>query len=268
MGTLVDEHADVVDVASTVIDLAVRNYLFIEEQPRAHFGRGDWLLRKRNDAGDELLPYERAVFDAIFAGDDNVLVSDLDAVLRPRLSEVQALLYDDMVRQGWFGERPDAVRSRWTTAGWVLVAAGVVLTAILAAVSTYGLVGIAVVLAGVALAGSGQVAPARTSRGSKVMRELHDYRGYLEAGDIDDIPLGQREELVSRFFPYAVVFGLGERWAAALAAMDVDDTPDEPLYWYGAPEDWHLSDAGTSLPSMAQALSSAIGSRRLLATGD
>ena len=79
MGTLVDEHADVVDVASTVIDLAVRNYLFIEEQPRAQFGRGDWLLRKRNDAGDELLPYEREVFDAIFADRDNVLVSDLDA---------------------------------------------------------------------------------------------------------------------------------------------------------------------------------------------
>ena len=268
MGTLVDEHADVVDVASTVIDLAVRNYLFIEEQPRAQFGRGDWLLRKRNDAGEELLPYEREVFDAIFAGRDNVLVSDLDAVLRPRLSDVQALLYDDMVRQGWFGERPDAVRSRWTTAGWVLVVAGVVLTAILAAVSTYGLVGIGVVLAGVALAGSGQVAPARTSRGSKVLRELQDYRAYLEAGDIDDIPLEQREELVSRFYPYAVVFGLGERWATALADMDVDDTPDEPLYWYGAPENWHLSDAGTSLPSMAQALSSAIASRRLLAAGD
>ena len=139
---------------------------------------------------------------------------------------------------------------------------------VLAAVSTYGLVGIGVVLAGVALAGSGQVAPARTSRGSKVLRELQDFRAYLEAGDIDDIPLQQREELVSRFYPYAVVFGLGERWATALADMDVDDTPDEPLYWYGAPENWHLSDAGTSLPSMAQALSSAIGSRRLLATGD
>jgi uncharacterized protein (TIGR04222 family) len=266
MGTLVDEHADVVDVASTVLDLAVRNYLFIEEQPRAQFGRGDWLLRKRNDAGDELLPYEREVIEAIFAGSDNVLVSELEAVLRPRLSDVQALLYDDMVRQGWFGERPDAVRSRWTTAGWVLVAAGVVLTGILAAVTTYGLVGLGVILAGVALAGSGQVAPARTSRGSKVLRELQDYRAYLEAGDIDDIPLAQREELVSRFYPYAVVFGIGDRWAAALAAMDVDDTPDEPLYWYGAPEDWHLSNAGTSLPSMAQALSNAIGSRRLLAT--
>ena len=66
MGTLVDERADVVDVASTVIDLAVRNYLFIEEQPRERFGRGDWLLRRRNDAGHELLPYEREVFDTLF----------------------------------------------------------------------------------------------------------------------------------------------------------------------------------------------------------
>ncbi len=179
MGTLVDEHADVIDVAATVIDLAVRNYLFIEEQPGAHHGRGDWALRRRNAPGDELLAYEREVFDALFSGADHVMVSGLDGVLRPRLSDVQALLYDDMVRQGWFGERPDAVRTRWTTAGWVLVAAGVVLTAVLATVSTFGLVGVAVVLAGVALTASGQVAPARTSRGSKVLRELETFRGFL-----------------------------------------------------------------------------------------
>ncbi len=265
MGTLVDQHADVIDVASTVIDLAVRNYLFIEELPGVHYGRGDWLLRRRNDPGDELLPYEREVFDALFSVEDQVEVSRLEAALRPRLSDVQALLYDDMVRQGWFGERPDAVRSRWTTAGWVLVAAGVVLTAILAAVSTFGLVGVAVVLAGVALAGSGQIAPARTSRGSKVLRELQDFREFLAEGDIEEIPLAQREELVSRFYPYAVVFGLGDRWAQALAAMDTDETPDEPLYWYGAAQDWHLSDVAGALAAMSGALTSGIGSRRLLA---
>jgi uncharacterized protein (TIGR04222 family) len=264
MGTLVDEHADVVDVAATVIDLAVRNYLFVEERVGDPSGRADWLLRRRNDAGDELLPYEREVFSALFGQGDDVLVSDLDSAMRSRLPGVQALLYDDMVREGWFGERPDAVRSRWTTAGWVLVTAGLVLTGVLALVSTFGLVGLAVVLAGVSLAAAGQVAPARTSRGSKVLRELREYRAFLADAPTDEIPSEQREELVSRCYPYAVVFGLGERWAEALATMDVDDSPDEPLYWYGAPEDWHLSDAATSLASFSAALTSALAGRRLL----
>ncbi len=268
MGTLVDERADVIDVSSTVIDLAVRNYLFIEELPPASTGQGDWLLRRRNDPGDELLPYEREVFAAIFDGidpSDAVSLGSLDTQLRPRLGTIQALLYDDMVRQGWFGERPDAVRSRWTTAGWVLVAAGVVLTGVLAWVSTFGLVGLAVVLSGVSLAAAGQVAPARTASGSRVLGELQDYRSFLAQSTSDDIPLGQREELVSRIFPYALVFGLGERWAASLAAMDTDDAADEPLYWYGGPHEWHLSDSASQLLRLSTALTAAIGSRRLLA---
>ncbi len=265
MGTLVDERADVVDVSSTIIDLAVRNYLFVEELPRSEFGYHDWLLRRRNAAGDELLTYEREVFEATFSVGDVVRVSQLEGVLRNRLPGVQALMYDDMVGQGWFNERPDAVRSRWTTAGWVLLAAGAVLTVVLAVASAFGLVGIAMVLAGVALAGVGQVAPARTERGAQVLAELKQFRSYLEDPDIAEIPESQREELISRFYPYALVFGLGERWAQALAATDTDETSDEPIYWYGAPQNWHLSDAAPTMVRLAGALSSAISSRRLLA---
>ena len=265
MGTVVDQHADVVDVASTILDLAVRNYLFVEELPQAATGVRDWVLRRRNDPGDELLPYEREVFDAIFGQSDTVPVSALADTLRPRLPVVQASLYGDMVQQGWFVERPDAVRSRWTTAGWVLVATGVVLTVVLALASTFGLVGLAVVLAGVALAASGQVAPARTSRGSRLLVQLRAFRDFLEAVELSSVPAEQREEVVSRCFPYAVVFGLTDRWAAALAATDTDDEPDEPVYWYGAREDWHLNRAAPSLVDLAVALNSSIAPRRLLA---
>ena len=264
MGTLVDERADVVDVSSTIVDLAVRNYLFVEELPRTQHGRHDWLLRRRNDAGDELLPYEREVFDAIFSDRDEIKVSELEGVLRDRMPGVQALMYDDMVGQGWFKERPDAVRSRWTTAGWVLLGAGAVLTVVLALASTFGLVGLSVVIGGAALAAVGQITPARTAKGSKVLAELKEFRAFLETPEVEAIPAHQREELISRFFPYALVFGLGERWADELAATDTDDEPDEPIYWYGAPENWHLSDAAPTMMRLTTALSGAIATRRLL----
>lgn len=264
MGTLVDERVDVVDVSATIVDLAVRNYLFVEELPRTTHGHHDWLLRRRNPAGDELLSYEREIFGAVFSSGDEVKVSELEDVLRHRMSAVQSLMYDDMVRQGWFTERPDAVRSRWTTAGWVLLAAGVVLTVVLALASSFGLVGLAMVIAGAVLAATGQVTPARTGLGSRVLAELRQFRAFLEAPAADELPPQQREELISRFFPYSVVFGLADRWADALAATDPDDSPDEPIYWYGAPHDWHLSDAAPTLVRLMSALSSAIAPRRLL----
>ncbi len=264
MGTLVDERADIIDVSSTIIDLATRNYLFIEELPHDHYGRLDWLLRRRNDAGDELLNYEREIFEAMFASSSEVRVSDLDSRLRDRLAVIQASMYDDVVAQGWFAERPDSVRNRWATAGWVLVGAGVVLTIVLALTGTFGLLGLAVVIAGVALALAGQLAPARTAKGAHLLEGLKQFRAYLERADVSDLPTQQREELISRLYPYALVFGMGERWADALAATDVDADPDDPVYWYGAPRDWHLSDAAPSLANLSTALDTAIVSRRLL----
>ena len=174
------------------------------------------------------------------------------------------MLYDDVVQQGWFAERPDAVRNRWTTAGWVLVVTGVVLTGVLAVASTFALVGLAVVLAGVALVVAGQAAPARTARGSRALGDLRQFRSFLAQATLDDVPTAQREELASRCYPYALVFGLGERWAEMIAGLDQDADPDEPLYWYGAPENWHLSDAGPSLIHLSTALGGSIANRRLL----
>ncbi len=81
---------------------------------------------------------------------------------------------------------------------------------------------------------------------------------------MSDLPARQREELISRFYPYALVFGFGERWAEALAATDDDPDPDEPVYWYGAPRDWHLSDAAPSLGHLSTSLNAVISSRHLL----
>ena len=47
MGLLVDERADTLDVTATIIDLAVRGYLSIEEVPKTGwFGRRDWRLTR------------------------------------------------------------------------------------------------------------------------------------------------------------------------------------------------------------------------------
>jgi len=264
MGTLVDERADVVDVAATIVDLAVRNYLFIEEIDRGAFGRMDWMLRRRNASGDGLLKYEQTIFEAIFAHSEQVLLSALPEVLRDQMAHMQAQMYSDMVDQGWFAERPDAVRGRWTTAGWVLIGCGAVLTVVLALVSTFGLAGLAIVIGGVALAAAGQIAPARTAEGSQVLSQLPDLREWLAGAAIDQLPRNQREQVLSRLYPYALVLGEGDRWAQAIADIDEDPDPDEPLYWYGAPADWHLSDVAPSLHNLTANLSAALGSRRLL----
>lgn len=266
VGTVVDESADLVDITATLLDLAVRNYLTVTELPReGEFGRMDWLLTRRHAGGSELLPYEKSLLDAIFADGDEVAVSALGPSLRPRLVAVRENLYADVVTQGWFTQRPDAVRNRWTTSGLVLVGAGAVLTVVLAAVSRFGLVGLAVMLCGVALALSGQETPARTARGAAVLGRISGLRAYLAAESAADLPEDKRLEFASRCLPYATVLGLTEKWALEIAATDEDDTPDEGIGWYNGPDNWHLSNIGESLANFVTAVNGSLSSRRLFA---
>jgi Predicted membrane protein (DUF2207) C-terminal domain/Predicted membrane protein (DUF2207) N-terminal domain len=266
VGTVVDETADVVDITATLLDLAVRNYLTIVELPRqSQFGRLDWQLQQLNEGGPELLPYEKALLDAVFADGEAVTVSSLGPALRPRLGLVREQLYADVVTQGWFANRPDAVRNRWTTAGLVLVGAGVVLTVVLAIVTKFGLVGFAVMLAGVALALAGQVAPARTARGAAVLGRVAGLQRYLAEETSADLPQSHRLEFASRCLPYAAVLGLTEKWALEIAATDDDDDPDAGIGWYSGPENWHLSDIGESLSNFVTAFGGSLSTRRLLA---
>ncbi|TCM47019.1 DUF2207 domain-containing protein [Kribbella sp. VKM Ac-2568] len=265
VGTVVDETADVVDITATLLDLAVRNYLTIVELHReSHFGKLDWELRRLNAGGPELLPYEKALLDAVFAEADTVTVSTLGHALRPRLGLVREQLYADVVTQGWFASRPDAVRNRWTTAGLVLLGAGALLTIVLAIVTKFGLVGFAVMLAGVALTLAGQVAPARTARGAAVLGRVAGLQRYLADETSADLPQSHRLEFASRCLPYAAVLGLTEKWALEIAATDDDDDPDAGIGWYSGPENWHLSNIGESLSNFVAAFGGTLSSARRL----
>ncbi|WP_329005606.1 DUF2207 domain-containing protein [Kribbella sp. NBC_00709] len=265
VGTVVDETADVVDITATLLDLAVRNYLTIVEQPReSHFGKLDWELQRLHQGGPELLPYEKALLDAVFADGDSVLVSALGPSLRPRLNLVREQLYADVVTQGWFNNRPDAVRNRWTTAGVVLLGAGVVLTVVLAIVTKFGLVGFAVMAAGLVLALVGQAAPARTARGAAVLGRVAGLQHYLANESSANLPQSHRLEFASRCLPYAAVLGLTEKWALEIAATDDDDDPDAGIGWYSGPENWHLSDIGESLSNFVTSFGGSLTTARRL----
>ena len=65
VGTIIDESADTIDVSATVMDLAVRGFMRIEEiQDGNVFSRTDWrLVQLPPPAGQTLRPYEATVLD-------------------------------------------------------------------------------------------------------------------------------------------------------------------------------------------------------------
>jgi hypothetical protein len=214
IGTVVDERVDPTDLAATVLDLAVRNYLWISEQ-----GSEDWLLVRRNLPDDALTAYESTVLDALLPN-DRVRLSDLSTV---DTKPIRDALYADVVARNWFTHRPDRERARWTVAGAALTVLGIAATVVLAVTAGHALIGLALVIGGLALILGARWMPARTRRGSVLVQQVRGLLTYLRGADPTSLPAADRDTVIARSFPYALVLGDTDHWLAISG---------DTLHWY------------------------------------
>ncbi|SOD98082.1 DUF2207 domain-containing protein [Blastococcus haudaquaticus] len=228
LGTVLDGHAQRHEVTATMLDLAVRGFLRIEELPPDADDEGaaeDWRL-VRGAPPHGLRPYEQRLLDAFFADGDAVVLSGLQERFAGIESDVCAELYRDVVQLGWFREDPAAMRRRWYAIGAVALLAGIALTVVLALTSTWALAGLGVVVGGlVVLALAGRM-PRRTQEGTAVLERVRAFRDHLASDDprwpaghgrIDDVAEAARGDARVRYLPYAVALGVAADWAERLA---------------------------------------------------
>jgi uncharacterized membrane protein YgcG len=220
LGTLIDQRANPLDVTATIVDLAARGYLTIEELPhRRILGKPDWTLTKGKGGGD-LLEYERALFDGLFTAKDTVRVSTLRNNFASRMQKVENALYDDAVTQGWFVRRPDRVRSFWKGMGVVALVLAGGLTFLLAKYTHAGLLGVALVVGALVLLVSARWMPSRTVKGTAALIRALGFRRFMVESDPEREHFAERRNLFTEYLPYAVVFGVTEKWARAFAGLD------------------------------------------------
>jgi hypothetical protein len=261
VGTLLDEQANVIDVTATIVDLAVRGHLRIEELPRkGWFSSRDWKLVQLPGGTGELLTYESLLYAGLFESGTEVRLSSLKKQFAERLKRVQTALYDDVTRAGWFRGRPDTVRGRWQAAGVVVAVGGGWVTYLLFERLHWAPVGIALTLVGVFLFLMARRMPARTARGSAVLAQARGFREYVRTAEAHQLRYEEGQDIFSRYLPYAIVFGETEHWVKVfgpLAAAGAAGAAAGPT-WYSGPDGWSSSSFGESLDGFTSATSGTI----------
>lgn len=262
VGTIADEHVDPVDVTATLLDLAVRGHLQITELPHGPHEVLDWKLA-RATGSDNLLAYEQRFLDAIAPVDGETLVSQLPETLAPALGDIQNDLYDEVVKRGWFDNRPDSTRNKWRTLGVASVVVALVAAVVLVAFTTFGLLALVLLLLAGLLVWIAPRMPRRTQAGSKVLTGLRALSALLTTQPTDRMPQGREIEEISKLLPYAVVLGGKQRWLRAMVeADDCAETPDPyTIDWYHAPETWHLQDLPASLTQFVNTVQGELSGR-------
>lgn len=238
LGTLLDEKADVRDVTATIVDQAVRGYLRIdpvgdEQEPEGTAPR-DYTLVKLREGDDAMPAYGRTLFDSIFDGREQVTLTDLKATFAADLAKVQKELYSDVTDRGWFHRNPQTARVTWASIAVVGLVVGVIGTLVLAANSRWALVGLPVVIVSiVALALTG-AAPARTAEGTKVLAQTKGFKLFLETADGYRLRFEEGHDIFSQYLPYAIAFGIADKWSAKFAALAQEGYDVPTPTWYGA----------------------------------
>ena len=297
LGLVADKEVAPVAVSATIVDLAVRGYLRIEELagsaaepgPRRGGKEADWRLVKLKEPDRDLAGYERELFEDLFrrakpstpAGGDeagggaaadgdglaSIKLSRLGRRFHQQFAQLQRGLYDDGVRRGWFTARPDQVRTGWFWIGVVLVVVGAVATVALAALTGAGLVPVPILLVGLALVVGARWMPSRTAAGRALARRVRGFRTYLTTPGLGSAGAGTADRF-SPYLPYAIVLGLTRQWTFAFAQRGLQPQvgwyrghmPFSP-FWYHSMNDFTRSSASnlTSTPPSTSGGSSGSG---------
>ncbi|MFD9963707.1 DUF2207 family protein [Amycolatopsis sp. NPDC058986] len=221
VATVTTGRASPVDLAATVLDLVVRNYLWVSAEDTG------WRLTRRNPADEHLTVFERAVFAVVLPdGEDSVTLAELRR-RRIDIGQVRDALHADVVRNGWFSQPPSRRLGRLGRAGIRVVFYGLFLTVLLAFTVGYAPLGVIVMLAGAAAVVASALLPARRSGGRLLRRRLRGLGERLALTKAKSLAKPERELVFSRGLPYALALGELGAWTSIFAELK----HPPPVYW-------------------------------------
>jgi uncharacterized membrane protein len=256
-GTLTDEAVDMRDITATVVDLAVRGFIRIEQtEERGLFGLINTeefrfhLLKPRADWSG-LAVHERRVLAGIFRdGSESVALADLKDEFYTELDGIRSAIMDRLVTDGMFRVRPDKTRTAWTVGGLFL---GILLGFFgSAAAGAFSLTPVPFIIAGVLCAliviVFGRLMPARTVAGTRSLEQVLGFEEFLERVEKDRYDMAPpTPDMFERFLPYAMAFGVERQWAKAFDGLDI-----QPPTWYAGvhPGAFNASSFSRSISGM------------------
>jgi hypothetical protein len=237
-GTLVDQSAAMRDITATIVDLAIRGYIVIEEKDKSgvmgltHNKEYIFHLKKSTKEWASLKPHELVLLAGIFSNGAvaDVELSSLQNEFYKTIPSIQESIFDGLMERGYFQHRPDYERSAYVGGG---IAMGAVLFFLGNAVAQkMGMVAtpffIGAILSGGIIAGFGFFMSARTVSGVKALSGVLGFEDFLTHVEADHMErVGQTPETFERFLPYAMALGVEKKWVGAF-----QNIYSQPPSWY------------------------------------
>ncbi len=264
---LVKESISMKTWPATLIDLAVRGYVTIEEDKPSFFGwlGKNYIVKKKKEPDVDLQSFETAYLNILFEYQDYFSTKELKNApsrsrgLYLRMKELEKDLYKEVdLDTNAYEKKVSKEKIFGSFAG-----VGFVIMWILLAFSSFigeliggkFLVLLLAILVSVGIIVWFLKFEARLSAEGAIMRE--DWLGfklYLETAERYRMQ-NLTPEIFEKYLPYAMIFGIEKKWAKAFQSITMN-----PPTWYGVYGGYHTGTPGFSASAFSSSLSSSFSS--------
>jgi uncharacterized membrane protein len=234
VGTLVDEKLDPRDITSTILGLAVKGYIKIEETKEEGliFDKKDYYLKKVKESDVNLTSFETEIMKSLFPATlPGTLISSLKNRFYTNLDLLRKTLYGELIRKKYFLGNPEKVRKLYGGISFFVMVFGGFAFLLLSPDSPVKSV-IAAILTGIPVMLFAKYMPAKTKAGARAFMEILGFQEFMNRAEKDRLERMKDVNLFSKFLPYAIALDVADNWAKAFKGI------------YQNPPDWYVSPGG------------------------
>jgi len=253
VGAMVDEKLDPRDITATIVGLAVKGFIKIEETKEEGiiFDRTDYYLKKLKDSDGSLSGFEQQLMLNVFGSMPGKMISELKNTFYKNIPSLKSSLYKELVRKKYFTTNPENVRVTYSVIGAALGFGIAFALSTLLGDAIGGIRAISAgVLTGISVLGFAKFMPAKTRGGSAVYMHILGFQEFMNRAEKDQLDRMKDQNLFSKFFPYALALDVADNWAKAFEGIY-----QEPPDWYGSPSGMHTFSPSSFTHSFNSAMS-------------
>ncbi len=266
-GPLIDEHIESYEITAALVDIAERGYLRVIGERTEH---GHAFIFEQSTPPQETSPlrgYEQTLLQVLLEGKPQRRLATVRSRLFREFAQIKAEMYAELVREGYFSEDPDALRSRFRGIGLI-----VKFMAIMGAVFTVApgtshnaplifLLPLALLPFGVVVFFLSRAMHRTTAKGATAAAKWRGFKRSLEQGNHPPIGDGT-DTTTSEYLAYAIAFGIHKPWLQQLNADHIHlpwcmVSGDARPHSYDTQEHLAVQDAQAVIDDLVQQVSSA-----------
>ena len=233
VGTLIDDVVHPRDITSTLVDLAVKGYLKIEEKESRVllFSHRDYLfhLLQPQSQWGSLEPHERVMLNHMFNGSvTDVHLSDLKNQFYVAIPTMKNNILAELKGKGMYSVDPESAHA-YVAAGVLFTAAPFILAQVLGVASLLespGLLTASGIIAVLIIFLFARIMPAKSLKGVRAKVEILGFQEFVNRVDADRLKR-MPPDTFEKFLPYAMALGIENRWAKSFQGI-----MQSPPNWY------------------------------------